>query len=97
MLYCTIVFKDVNHNMGGTVQLRKMLRVMKVVRHAARKKRVWPVGQSLTNPKGWEYVKTKALWQGIENEFKTKYLKGKPKEKFSTAYNNMRGVKIDGN
>ena len=97
MPYCTLVFKDVNHITGGTVQLRKMLRVTKVVQHAARKKRIWSVGQSVRNSKGWEYAKTKALWQGTENEFKTKYLKGKPKAKFNTAYNNMKGVKIDGN
>lgn len=53
--------------------LRKMDRFMKFVEQMAKKKGCWEDGRSRKSQRGWTIQQVKALWGGIEKEFKKKY------------------------
>ena len=68
---------------------------MKFVEKTAKENDCWDDKLSITSCKGWDITSVKALWAGIEKDFKKKYggktKKSKNELSWTTCYNNMNG------
>ena len=95
--FCTLDAKMVRHIKGASAVLRKMDRFMKFVEQMAKKKGCWEDGRSRKSQRGWTIQQVKALWGGIEKEFKKKYYPKKSRRKgelsWNTPYNQMKNPK----
>ena len=91
--FCTLDSKMVRHISSGANKLNKMTRFMRFVELTARKNGCWDDKLSIKSHKGWDIAAVKALWAGIENDFKKQYGgNGKRKDElaWTTMYNNMK-------
>jgi len=91
--FCTLSSKDVRHVSGGAGVLRKMRRFMKFVEQLGRENGCWVEDRIAASPKGWNIADVKALWAGIEKDFKRKYMSGckrKDVAAWTTPYNKMK-------
>ena len=96
--FCTLKAGDVRHIKGADGSLRKMKRFMKFIERMGRQHNVW--GDRLRdNPTGWNISNVKELWEGIQKDFKSKYMRGckrKGELSWSTPYNNMKNSPSSG-